>query len=325
MAAYAAGIAAVIKSVRPEIRVIGVEPEDSDAMTQSLRVGRRIVLDHVGIFADGVAVRQVGLHSFELCQKYLDDCITVGVDEICAAIKDVFEDTRSILEPAGALGIAGLKRMAVAGTIPSGPVIAIASGANINFSRLAFAAERAALGEHREAMLAVTIRERPGSFLEFCRVIGDRNITEFTYRLSSREQAHIFVGIEVANSAEVREIARVLEERSYRCYNLTDNELAKLHVRHMVGGRAPQADSELLYSFEFPERPGALLRFLSNLGKSWNISLFHYRNYGGAYGCVLCGFEALPDNKAGLEMELQRLGFPYRDETGDPAAALFLK
>ena len=278
----AAGIAAVIKSARPEIRVIGVEPEDSDAMAQSLRAGRRIILDRVGIFADGVAVRQVGVHSFELCRQYLDDCITVGVDEICAAIKDVFEDTRCVLEPAGALGVAGLKRLAEEETLPAGSVVAIASGANINFDRLAFAAERAALGEHREAMLAVTIPERPGSFLEFCRVIGERNVVEFTYRLSSREQAHIFVGVEVRNREERQEIARALEERGYRCSDLTGNEMAKLHVRYMVGGRAPLSHNELLYSFQFPELRGSA----GGRGGGWDTPWSGFDPMGLAVGSL---------------------------------------
>ena len=321
----AGGIAAVIKAVRPQVRVIGVEPNDSDAMTRSIRAGHRVELDHVGTFADGVAVRIVGEHTFELCRHYLDDCITVGVDEICAAIKDVFEDTRTVLEPAGALGVAGLKRYAREGRVPGGAAVAIASGANVNFSRLAFVAERTALGERHEAMFAVTIPERIGAFLEFSRLIGERNITEFNYRLSSREVAHIFVGIETSGPLEAREIARVLDQRGYRCSDLTDNELAKSHVRHMVGGRAREVHDEALFSFEFPERPGALLKFLTALGSRWNISLFHYRNYGGAWGRVLCGFEAPPEERAELSERLAALGFVYREETTNPAAEFFLR
>ena len=321
----AGGIAAVIKAVRPQIRVIGVEPDDSDAMTRSIRAGRRVPLEHPGIFADGVAVRMVGEHTFELCRHYLDDCITVGVDEICAAIKDVFEETRSVLEPAGALGVAGLKRMARERRIPQGAAVAIASGANINFNRLAFVAERTALGEHHEAMLAVTIPERAGAFLDFSNVVGDRNITEFNYRLSSRDEAHIFVGVETSGRAEADEIARVLVEHGYRCHDLTENELAKSHVRHMVGGRAREVRDEVLFSFEFPERPGALLKFLTALGGRWNISLFHYRNYGGAYGRVLCGFETPASERGELEERLAKLGFAHKEESSNPAAQFFLR
>jgi threonine dehydratase len=321
----AAGIAAVIKAVRPEVRVIGVEPEDSDAMTQSINAGRRVELEHVGTFADGVAVRVVGEHTFDLCRRYLDDCVTVSIDEICAAMKDVFEDTRTVLEPAGALGVAGLKRVARDHRVPAGAAVAIASGANINFDRLGFVAERCAIGERREAMLAVIIPERPGSFLDFCTVIGDRSITEFNYRMSSRDEAHILAGVRIACRAEADEIARLLEGRGFRCHDLTDNELAKSHVRHMVGGRAHESVDEALFSFEFPERPGALLKFLTALDSRWNISLFHYRNYGGAYGRVLCGFETPMGDRAELAERLKRLGFQYREETANPAAEFFLR
>ena len=320
----AAGVAAVVKAIRPRIRVFGVEPDDSDAMTRSLRAGKRVVLDHVGIFADGAAVRLVGEDTFALCRRYLDDCFTVSVDEICAGIKDAFEDTRTVLEPAGALGVAGLNRLVRERRLPAGPAAVIASGANINFGRLAFVAERAALGEHHEAILAVTVPERPGAFLDFCRVIGDRNITQFNYRLASRTEAHVFVGIEIAGPCDAAEIARLLENRGYRCHDLTENELAKSHVRHMVGGRAPDVREELLYSFEFPDRPGAFLRFLTSLGSRWNISLFHYRSYGGAYGRVLCGFEAAGPDRAQLHACSNALGVAYREETGNPAAAFFL-
>jgi threonine dehydratase len=321
----AGGVAAVIKALRPEVRVIGVEPEDSDAMTQSLRAGRRVTLDHVGTFADGVAVRLVGEHTFDLCRRYLDDCITVGIDEICAAIKDVFEDTRTVLEPAGALSVAGLKRLARERRVPAGAAVAVASGANINFDRLGFVAERCAVGERREAMLAVTIPERPGAFLDFCRVIGDRNITEFNYRMSSRDEAHILAGVQTASRNEADEIARLLKHRGFRCHDLTDNELAKSHVRHMVGGRAHDAPDEALFSFEFPERPGALLKFLTALDSRWNVSLFHYRNYGGAHGRVLCGFETPANERAELTERLMRIGYQYREETMNPAAEFFLR
>jgi threonine dehydratase len=321
----AAGVAAIVKELRPDVRVVGVQAEDSDAMIRSLREGRRVVLEHVGIFADGVAVRQVGEHTLAMCRKYLDDCLTVSVDEICAAIKDVFEDTRSVLEPAGALAVAGLKRAARAGDLPGGAAVAVASGANMNFTRLRYVAERAEVGEHREAIFAVTIPERPGSFLEFCRVIGERSVTEFNYRLASRDEAHIFVGVEVAGLEEARALARTLVARGYPCVDLSEDDLAKMHVRHMVGGRTANAAGEVFFSFEFPERPGALMQFLSSLGSRWNISLFHYRNHGAAFGCVLCGFEVPPAERGELVERLVRLGFSYVDETQNPAARFFLR
>ncbi len=321
----AAGIAAAVKALRPQVRVIGVEPCDSDAMRRSLAAGRRVTLDHVGIFADGVAVRQVGEHTFALCGRYLDDCIVVGVDEICAAIRDVFEDTRSVLEPAGALSVAGLKRMANEGALGAGPAVAIASGANLNFNRLGYVAERAAVGEHRESILAATIPERPGSFLEFLSAIGERNITEFNYRLGSRAEAHIFAGIEIGCRSDGLEILRRLRERGYNCHDLTENDLAKTHLRHMVGGQSAAVADEMILSFEFPERPGALLKFLSALGTRWNISLFHYRNNGGAYGRVLCGLEAPAADRAELRRRLEELGFSWRDESRNPAATFFLQ
>jgi threonine dehydratase len=321
----AAGVAAVVKELRPEVRVIGVEPDDSDAMGRSLRAGERVVLDHVGMFADGVAVRQVGVHSFALCRQYLDDCITVGVDEICAAIKDAFEDTRTVLEPSGALAIAGVTRLARTGALPAGAIVAITSGANMNFTRLRYVTERAEMGEQREAIFAVTIPERPGAFLEFCHVIGDRSVTEFNYRLAARDEAHIFVGVEVSGPEDAAAIRARLREHGYACADLSDNDVAKTHVRHMVGGRAREVPSEVLFSFEFPERPGALAQFLSALGGRWNISLFHYRNHGAAFGRVLCGFEAAPDERAALAAALAGLGFSCVDETENAAARFFLR
>ncbi len=321
----AAGVAAVVKELRPEVRITGVQAEDSDAMTRSLAAGRRVELPHVGIFADGVAVKQVGVHTLALCQRYLDGTVIVTVDEICAAIKDAFEDTRSILEPAGALAIAGLKRVAESGMLPAGAAVAIASGANVNFTRLGHVAERAEVGEHREAILAVTIPERPGSFLAFCSLLGERNVTEFNYRLASREEAHIFVGLEVATREEATMLAAALTAQGYPCVDLTDDDLAKTHVRHMVGGRTRDVADEVLFSFEFPERPGALVQFLSNLGSRWNISMFHYRNHGAAFGRVLCGFEVAPAERGELLARLNRLGFEYADETENPSARLFLK
>ncbi len=321
----AAGIGAIVKELRPDVQVIGVEPDDSDAMGRSLSAGRRVVLEHVGIFADGVAVRQVGTHTFAMCRKYLDGCLTVESDEICAAIKDAFEDTRVVLEPAGALAIAGLKRAARAGTLPPGAAVAIASGANMNFTRLRYVTERADVGEHREAIFAVTIPERPGSFLEFCRTMGERSVTEFNYRLAAREEAHIFVGVEVAGSEEARALGAMLAARGYACVDLTDNDIAKTHVRHMVGGRASSVTDEVLFSFEFPERPGALMQFLSSLGAHWNISLFHYRNHGAAFGRVLCGLEVPPAERKDLLARLERLGFAYAEETDNPVARFFLR
>jgi threonine dehydratase len=321
----AAGLSAVVKELRPEVRIVGVEPDDSDAMTRSLAAGRRVVLDHVGRFADGVAVRQVGAHTFELCRRPLDDALTVTTDEICAAIKDVFEETRTVLEPSGAVALAGLKRAVEQERVPPGAVVVIASGANMNFTRLGYVTERAEIGEHREAILAVTIPERAGSFLEFCRTIGERSVTEFNYRLASRSEAHVFVGLEVSGRAEAAEIAATLAARGYACTDLGGDDLAKTHVRHMVGGRSPAVANEVLYSFEFPERPGALIQFLTSLGSRWNISLFHYRNNGAAYGRVLCGFEVPAAERADLAATLSRLGFRCSDETDNAAARFFLR
>ena len=322
----AAGIASYVKAVRPTVRVIGVEPVDSDAMARSIEAGNRITLDHVGLFADGVAVKQVGVHTFALCRAHLDGVpLRVDLDEICAAIKDVFEDTRSVLEPAGALAVAGLKRAADAGDLPAGSVVAVASGANMNFARLGYVAERAEVGEHREALLAVTIPERPGAFLAFCRTVGGRSVTEFNYRLATRAEAHLFVGLEVGNREEARAITRDLAARGYACVDLSDDDLAKTHVRHMVGGRATGVTDEVLLSFEFPERPGALLQFLETLASRWNISLFHYRNHGSAFGRVLCGLEVPTNERADLRARLDRLGFEYTDESDNPAGRFFLR
>jgi threonine dehydratase len=321
----AAGVSSVVKELRPEVAVFGVEPDDSDAMARSLAARRRVRLDRVGIFADGVAVKQPGEHTFALCRRYLDGVIVVSLDEICAAIKDAFEDTRSVLEPSGALAIAGVKAAARSGKLPDGPVVAVASGANMNFARLGYVAERALIGEHHEAILAVTIPERPGSFLEFCSAIGERSITEFNYRLAARDAAHVFVGVEVSSADEAAAIARGLARRGYACVDLTENDLAKTHVRHMVGGRAADVRDEALFTFEFPERPGALLQFLSGLGAHWNISLFHYRNHGAAFGRVLCGLEVPPAERRDLLARLDGLGFRYVEETENEAGRLFLR
>jgi threonine dehydratase len=319
-----AGIAAYIKAVRPEIKLIGVEAQDAEAMTESVKLGQRVVLEQVGLFADGAAVKQVGEHTFALVQQYVDEMMVVDNDEVCAAIKDVFEDTRSILEPAGALSLAGLKAYSEKHGLQGKTMIAIASGANMNFDRLRFIAERAELGEHREAVFAVTIPETPGAFKAFCRQLGSRNITEFNYRFSDTQQAHIFVGLAVHNPAEAAQIASTLEAAGLPTLNLSDNEMAKLHLRHLVGGHAPQAQNEVVYRFEFPEKPGALMNFLESMGHNWNISLFHYRNHGADFGRVLVGMQVPPEDKAAFEQFLQQLGYPYWDESQNPAYRLFL-
>ena len=319
-----AGIAAYIKAVRPEIKVIGVEAKDAEAMTESLKKGERITLEQVGLFADGAAVKQVGEHTFSLCQQYVDDMIVVDNDAICAAIKDVFEDTRSILEPAGALALAGLKAYAERENLHGKTLIAIASGANMNFDRLRFVAERAEIGEKREAVLAVTIPEKPGAFKAFCNLLGNRNITEFNYRYADAKVAHIFVGVAISDPAESAKMVTDLQAEGLPALDLTDNEVAKLHVRHLVGGHAPQAENEVVYRFEFPEKPGALMKFLESMGHDWNISLFHYRNHGADFGRVLVGMQVPPTEHAEFVEFLQNLGYPYWDETVNPAYQLFL-
>ncbi len=318
------GIAAYVKRVRPEIKVIGVQPEDSDAMARSLATGRRVKLAHVGLFADGVAVKQVGKETFRLAQLYVDEIVLVDTDAICAALKDVFEDTRSVLEPAGALAIAGAKTWIARHRTRNRTYVAIACGANMNFDRLRFVAERAELGEQREAILAVTIPERPGSFREFCRLLGKRSITEFNYRYADDRIAHIFVGIEVANRRETEQLLAQLRQRRIEAYDLSDNEMAKLHVRHLVGGHAPAAKHEILYRFEFPERPGALMTFLNSMSRGWNISLFHYRNHGADYGRVLVGMQVPPSDERQFRAFLVRLGYDCIEETDNPAYRLFL-
>jgi threonine dehydratase len=320
-----AGIAAYVKRLRPQVRVIGVEPKDADAMTRSLAAGRRVVLEHVGLFADGVAVRRVGAETFRLARRLVDEMVRVDTDEICAAIKDVFEDTRVVLEPAGALAIAGAKAWVERRGVRGRTLVAIASGANTNFDRLRFVAEQAELGEHREAVLAVTIPERRGSFRRFLKALGNRNITEFNYRISSPTVAHIFVGVSVHGREETARIVRRLERAGCRTLDLSDNEIAKAHVRHMVGGRSPLAENELLYRFEFPERQGALMKFLSAMNPSWNISLFHYRNHGADYGSVLVGMQVPRAEMGDFRRFLARLGYPYADETRNPVYRLFLR
>jgi len=327
-----AGIASYIKRLRPRVKIIGVEPTDADAMARSLKAGRRVKLEQVGLFADGVAVKQVGKETFALCRRLVDDMVLVDTDEICAAIKDVFEDTRVVLEPSGALAIAGAKAYVERGAMRGRTLVAVASGANTNFDRLRFIAEQAELGEHREAILAVTIPERPGSFKKFCATLGARSITEFNYRIAGSKEAHIFVGVEVQQREQTARIVRNLERHGLTALDLSDNEMATLHLRHMVGGRAPwsgerratRAANELLYRFEFPERPGALMRFLSSLRSDWNISLFHYRNQGADYGRVLVGIQVPPDEMREFRRFLAELGYPFADETRNPAYRLFL-
>ena len=320
----AAGVAAYIKAVRPEIKVIGVETFDADAMKQSIAAGKRVRLDNVGLFADGTAVKFVGEETFRVCREYLDDIILVDTDAICAAIKDVFEDTRSILEPSGALAIAGAKEYAKQHKLKDKSLVAVASGANTNFDRLRFVAERAEVGEQREAVLAVTLPEKPGAYKRFVSLIGSRNITEFNYRFHEAREAHVFVGVQVANRAESTKLVESLKKHGYATLDLTDDEMGKLHVRHMVGGHAPQVENELLYRFEFPERPGALMNFLNRMSSGWNISLFHYRNHGADYGRVLVGMQVPPAEMGEFQTFLQELGYHHWDETANPAYKLFL-
>jgi threonine dehydratase len=318
------GIASYVKRVRPGVRIVGVQPVDSDAMTRSLAAGRRVKLPHVGLFADGVAVKQVGAETFRLARSLVDEMVLVDTDATCAALKDVFEDTRSILEPAGALSVAGVKAWVERHRTKGRTFVAIACGANMNFDRLRFVAERAELGERREAVLAVTVPERPGSFRAFCRLVGKRSITEFNYRYADPRVAHLFVGIEVADRHETERLLADLRCHQIEAYDLSDNEMAKLHVRHLVGGHAPAAENEILYRFEFPERPGALMRFLNSMSRGWNISLFHYRNHGADYGRVLVGMQVPPADKAEFRRFLDRLGYDYVEETANPAYRMFL-
>ncbi|TMG93550.1 MAG: threonine ammonia-lyase, biosynthetic [Betaproteobacteria bacterium] len=318
------GVASYVKRVRPEIKIIGVQPTDADAMARSIAAGRRIKLAHVGLFADSVAVREVGRETFRICRKLVDDIVLVDTDAICAALKDVFEDTRSILEPAGALSVAGLKLWCERHRFRDRTLVAIACGANMNFDRLRFVAEQAELGEEREAILAVTIPERPGSFRQFCALLGKRNVTEFNYRYADSKIAHLFVGIEVSDRHETAELLRAMHKRRIEAYDLSNNEMAKVHVRHLVGGHAPAAENEILYRFEFPERPGALMQFLNSMSRGWNISLFHYRNHGADYGRVLVGMQVPPSEKGAFHEFLGRLGYPSVEETANPAYRMFL-
>lgn len=318
------GIAAYVKQLRPEIKIIGVEPVDADAMYRSLKAGQRVRLSQVGLFADGVAVREVGQETFRLCREYVDEVLLVDTDDTCAAIKDVFEDTRSILEPAGALAVAGAKAYVEREKLKGETLIAVACGANMNFDRLRFVAERAEFGERREAIFAVTIPEQRGSLRKFCECIGRRNLTEFNYRIADAKEAHIFVGIQIENRADAVKMMANFEERGFKTLDLTDDELTKLHLRHMVGGRSALAHDELLYRFEFPERPGALMRFVGSMSPNWNISLFHYRNNGADYGRIVVGMQVPPHEMKEWQAFLDTLGYRYWDENQNPAYKLFL-
>ncbi|MEG1042449.1 MAG: threonine ammonia-lyase, biosynthetic, partial [Pseudomonas sp.] len=320
-----AGIAAYVKYLRPDVKVIGVEPDDSNCLQAAMAAGERVVLAQVGLFADGVAVAQIGQHTFDICKDYVDEVITVSTDEICAAIKDIYDDTRSITEPAGALGVAGIKKYVELRGVSGQTLVAIDSGANVNFDRLRHVAERAELGEGREAIIAVTIPERPGSFKAFCEAIGKRQITEFNYRYHADGEAHIFVGVQTHPETDPRSaLVQHLSEQGFPVLDLTDNELAKLHIRHMVGGHAARVSDELVLRFEFPERPGALFNFLNKLGGRWNISMFHYRNHGAADGRVVAGLQVPDDERHLVPDALAKIGYPYWDETDNPAYRLFL-
>ena len=321
-----AGIAAYVKQLYPRIRIIGVEPEDAAAMHESVRAGKRVTLDRVGMFADGVAVRRVGEETFELVRRYVDEIVLVNTDQICAAVQDTFEDTRSVPEPSGALALAGIKSYVTRNKLQGQRLVAINSGANMNFDRLRHIAERADVGGGREALFAVEIPEQPGSFLRFCELLGQRSVTEFNYRYQSAERAHIFVGFALSggNGECAVEIER-LRGHGYRIVDMTNNEMAKLHVRYMIGGVAAGLDDELLYRFEFPERPGALLKFLQAIGVSWNISLFHYRNHGSDYGRVLAGIQVPRAERTDFLRHLTELQYPFVEETGNPAYPMFLR
>ncbi len=320
-----AGIAAYVKFVRPEIKVIGVEPDDADCLNRALLAKRRVSIKQVGLFADGVAVKQIGKEPFKLAKRYVDQVITVSTDEICAALKDIFDDTRSVAEPAGALAVAGLKKYIEKQNVKHQTLVAIESGANINFDRLRYVAERTLVGEHKEILLAVSIPEIPGSFLRFCKLLGKRNITEFNYRYFDSRMAQVFVGISCSGKKTDRdELILQLQSKGFSVIDMTLNELAKDHIRYMVGGHAAEDLNEIAYSIQFPERPGALLKFLTALGSRWNISMFHYRNHGAAFGKVLLGMQMLKSERKDFQSSLDQLGFEYREETENPAYGVFI-
>ena len=318
------GIAAYVKALRPEVKIIGVQTTDSDAMTRSVKAGKRVTLSDVGLFSDGTAVKLVGEETFRITRELVDDYILVDTDAVCAAIKDVFEDTRSILEPAGALGVAGVKQYAASTGAKNQTLIAITCGANMNFDRLRFVAERAEVGEQREALFAVTLPEARGSFKRFCELLGPRSVTEFNYRIADAKVAHIFVGIAIAKPDEAAKLARTFSKAGFQTLDLTNDEMAKEHIRHMVGGRSALAHDERLYRFQFPERPGALMKFLSSMHPDWNISLFHYRNQGADYGRILVGIQVPRGDAGALREFLGSLNYPFEDETANPVYRLFL-
>ena len=319
-----AGIAAYIKALSPKTLIIGVQPEDSSAMYQSLKANKRVTLSHVNLFADGVAVKQVGVETFKLAKRLVDEIVLVDTDEICAAIKDIFQDTRSIMEPSGGLALAGIKRYIEREKCKNRTFVAICCGANMNFDRLRFVAERAQVGDHHEALLAATVPETRGSFRRFCELLGPRSVTEFNYRVADATQAHLFVGVAVSGRDEAKKLVANFNRKGFKTVDLTENEMAKLHVRHLVGGRSPLAKDELVYRFEFPERPGALMRFLTSMSPNWNITLFHYRNHGADVGRILVGLQVPANELSGFRKFLRMLGYDYVDETANPAYRLFL-
>ena len=324
-----AGVGAYVKSIRPDIKIIGVQTTDSDAMARSLEAGRRVTLPDVGLFSDGTAVKLVGEETFRVAKQVVDEVIVVDTDAVCAAIKDVFQDTRSILEPAGALAVAGAKAYVEREKLAKKPIrnenlVAVACGANMNFDRLRFVAERAEVGEAREAIFAVTIPEERGSFRRFCELVGARSVTEFNYRINDEKQAHIFVGVQISNRDEPAKLVRQFEKQGFKTLDLTHDELGKQHIRHLVGGKSPLAQDELLYRFEFPERPGALMRFLNSMSPNWNISLFHYRNQGGDVGRTLIGLQVPKKEMKDFRAFLATLGYRHWDESENPVYKLFL-
>ncbi|CAH0541925.1 threonine ammonia-lyase, biosynthetic [Vibrio marisflavi] len=321
----AAGVAVLVKQLMPEVKVIAVEPEDSSCLKAALDAGKPVVLDQISMFADGVAVKQIGSETFRLCQEYIDDHISVTSDEICSAVKDIFEDTRAIAEPSGALALAGLKKYVEQHNLKDKKLGTVLSGANTNFHGLRYVSERSELGEKREGLLAVTIPERQGAFFEFCNLIGGRAVTEFNYRYNDDKLANIFVGVRLQEGqAELDNIINDLRDGGYPVVDLSDDEMAKLHIRYMIGGKPSKPLQERLYSFEFPEYPGALLKFLSTLGTHWNISLFNYRNHGADYGRVLCGFELQDSDLTRFSAHLRELGYQCKDETDNPSYKFFL-
>jgi len=319
-----AGVAAYVKELRPDVKVIGVQSEDSCAMARSIKAGRRLRLGDVGLFADGTAVKYVGAETFRVVNKYVDDFVLVDTDAVCAAIKDVFQDTRSVLEPSGALALAGAKRYAAQHKLKGRTLVAITSGANMNFDRLRLVSERADVGEAREAVFALTIPEKRGSFMRLCEAVGRRNVTEFNYRISDADKAHVFVGLQIRSEAEIEKLEAGFSRKGFETLNLSGNEMAKTHLRYMVGGKSALAEHEMLFRFEFPERPGALMKFLGAMSPEWNISLFHYRNLGDDYGRVLVGIQVPPSDKKAFKAFLDGLGYPYWNESDNPAYSLFL-